>query len=117
MSSVILPPDCEYVRVWLVMAGPAENFDFDTLSCQVPTTGSDPAAMALPLTAAAIAIIAHTSSVLIRVSVSCCCFAWCSRETGRRQACAGLPPRARAGDGEFVAMCRAAGCSEAQAHS
>src|SRR6266853_3642256 len=65
----MLCPDCEYVLTWLLYAGPGVNVDFETLSCQVPITGSGAAASAIatPLVAATIARTARTSSCLMFV--------------------------------------------------
>src|SRR5204862_6300403 len=69
MTSVMLGPDCEYVLVSLLGAGPGVNLDFETLSCQVPITGSAAAASAIatPLVATTIARTARTSSFLMFV--------------------------------------------------
>src|SRR5204862_4105007 len=69
MTSVMLGPDCEYVLVSLLGAGPGVNLDFETLSCQVPITGSGAAASAIatPLVATTIARTARTSSFLMFV--------------------------------------------------
>src|SRR5947207_13604708 len=69
MTSVMLGPDCEYVLVSLLGAGPGVNLDFETLSRPVPITGSGAAASAIatPLVATTIARTARTSSFLMFV--------------------------------------------------
>src|SRR6266446_7488265 len=101
MVTVMPCADCEYVLVSLLYAGPGVNVDFETLSCQVPITGSGAAASAIatPLVAATIARTACTSSFLMfvpRYSMMLSdspptIFEW----TRRLQACARMFPRAR----------------------